>query len=99
VPQPAPKADTPMVVYMWAINLQKGDRLKVALKQGDAVLAENTQTLDHDKAQMILFAGKKTPQGGWPQGGWPQGSYTGEVTVTRDGKKVIEQKTEPITFD
>jgi Peptidase family M23 len=82
----APSRDTPMVVYMWAINLRKGDTITLALKSGDIVLADNAETLDHDKAQVMYFVGKKAPAGGWPAG-----SYTGEVTITRDGKPAMSE--------
>jgi Peptidase family M23 len=86
--------DTPVVTYMWAINLQKDDIIDLKLMRGDEVLVDNSETLDRNKAQFMLFAGKKTPQGGWPKG-----SYTGSVTVTREGKPVISETTPPLVFD
>jgi hypothetical protein len=84
----------PVVAYLWAINLGKGDRIAVALKKDGEVVAENAATLDRDKAQYMLFAGKKAPTGGWPTG-----TYTGEVQVTRAGKDVIAETSEPVTFN
>jgi hypothetical protein len=34
-----------------------------------------------------------------PAGGWPDGTYTAAVKVTRDGKAVIEQSSEPVAFE
>lgn len=81
-----PKRDTPLVFYAWAINLQGGDEMKIALKRGEAVVVENAEKLDRNKAQYMLFAGKRAPSGGWPEG-----PYTGIVSVMRNGKPVIEE--------
>ncbi|MBM3543670.1 MAG: M23 family metallopeptidase [Alphaproteobacteria bacterium] len=93
-PLAQPTPDTPVVTYMWAINLQKDDVIALKLMRGDEVLVDNSETLDRNKAQMMLFAGKKAPQGGWPKG-----SYTGTVMVTRGGKPVISETTPPLVFD
>ena len=58
-------------------------------------LMHNNATLAGDAATNLLLAGKR----GVPAGGWPGGSYTASVKVTRDGKTVIEQQSEPIPFD
>ncbi len=89
-----PAPDAPLVTYMWAINLRGGDVIKLELKRGDEVLVDNAEMLDRNKAQYMLFAGKKTPQGGWPAG-----AYTGTVTVTRDGNPVISETTQPLMFE
>ncbi|HXG78447.1 MAG TPA: M23 family metallopeptidase [Methyloceanibacter sp.] len=90
----APTRNTPLVLYAWAINLQGGDEMKIALKRGEEVLVENAETLDRNKAQYMLFAGKKAPAGGWPEG-----PYTGVLTVLRDGKPVISETTAPLALD
>jgi hypothetical protein len=81
-----PSAQTPMVAYVWAINLQKGDIIQIALIKDGAVVQNNSDTLDRSKAQFMLFAGKKAPQGGWPKG-----SYKASAKVSRGGKTVIEE--------
>jgi Peptidase family M23 len=93
-PLAQPTPDTPVVSYMWAINLQKDDVIELKLMRGDEILMDNSEMLDRNKAQFMLFAGKKTPQGGWPKG-----SYTGTVTVTRAGKPVISETTPPLVFE
>jgi hypothetical protein len=82
----APSAQTPMVAYLWAINLQKGDIVQIALIKDGAVVQSNSDTLDHTKAQYMLFAGKKAPPTGWPKG-----SYKASAKVSRGGKVVIEE--------
>jgi hypothetical protein len=83
-----PAKDWPaMVAYMWAINLSAGDVISVTLKGPDGVAAENSVTLDRNKAQYLLFAGKKRPPGGWPAG-----TYRGSVTVTNGGEARLKKE-------
>jgi hypothetical protein len=89
-----PAPDAPLVAYMRAINLQEGDVIALKLKRGDEIVADNVVTLDRNKAQYMLFTGKKAPQGGWPKG-----AYSGTVTVTRDGKQVISETTPARVFE
>jgi hypothetical protein len=81
-----PGAQTPIVAYVWAINLQKGDIIQIALIKDGEVLQNNSATLDRAKAQYLLFAGKKAPQGGWPKG-----SYKASARVSRANATVIEE--------
>ena len=84
----APSAAWPaMVAYMWAINLSDGDTVTVTLKGPGGVAAENSVTLDRNKAQYLLFAGKKRPKGGWPTG-----TYEGSIAVTQAGKVGMQRK-------
>jgi len=82
----APSAQTPMVAYFWAINLQKDDVVQIALIKDGAVVENNSATLDHSKAQYMLFAGRKAPEAGWPKG-----SYKAAARVSRGGRTVIEE--------
>jgi hypothetical protein len=83
------------VAYVFAANLKKGDMVEITLNNGDRPLLSNTETLAEDKASYLLLAGKR----GVPAGGWPEGTYHAELKITRDGKPLIEQTTEPIAFD
>jgi len=52
---------------------------------GGAVIADNrTLPLERDKAQVLLFAGRKAQPGGWKPG-----SYRAAYSVTRAGKIVV----------
>jgi Peptidase family M23 len=83
-----PDADSPaLVAWMWAINLRKGDEITVSLSGPGGELAANTETIDRNKAQYLLFAGKKRKGGAWAAG-----EYEARVSVRRDGKAVIEQR-------
>ena len=77
--KPQPSWPT-IVATLWAINLSAGDRIDVTLQGPAGLVATNMATLDRNKAQYLLFAGRKKPKGGWPSG-----TYTGSATVTHDG--------------
>lgn len=88
-----PAPDWPaLVAYGWAINLQGGDEITIALEGPSGTLAENTATLDRHKAQYMLFSGKKRPDEGWAAG-----NYMARITVVRSGKTVVD-KTLPATL-
>ena len=91
----APKFNTPAVAYVLAGDLKKGDTVEIALFNEDRSLMHNTQTVGEDQAKLLLQAGKR----GVPAGGWPDGSYHAKVTITRDGKTLIEQSSQPIVFE
>ena len=92
---PAPRFNSPAIAYVWAANLKTGDVVDIALKNGNAVLLHNTETIAEDKAKFLLQAGKR----GVPAGGWPEGTYHAEATITRDGKPLISETTKPIVFE
>ena len=92
---PVPRFNSPAIAYVLAADLKKGDTVEVALFNEDTSLLHNTQTLSEDQAKLLLQAGKR----GVPAGGWPEGSYSARVTVTRDGKTLIEQSSKPVAFE
>jgi hypothetical protein len=87
-----PAIDSPAIVaFIRAIGLKAGDtqRLAVTNPVGN-VLAENRAVpLDKNKAQVMLFAGRKRPVGGWDQG-----VYKATYVVERDGKVVLKKEFE-----
>jgi hypothetical protein len=94
-PLPPPRFNTPGIAYVWASGLKKGDSVDVTLSKDDRSLMHNTETLAEDKADTVLMAGKT----GVPAGGWPEGSYRAEAKITRDGKTLLEQKSELMVFE
>jgi hypothetical protein len=92
---PVPRFNTPGVAYALVANSKKGDVVEVSLVKGDASLLRNEETLAEDQARYLLQAGKR----GVPAGGWPEGSYHAALKITRDGKPLIEQTTDPIPFE
>lgn len=80
-----------LVAFIRAIGLKAGDTQGLVIKdpQGQ-VLAENrTAPLQSNKAQYMLFAGKKRPPNGWDHG-----TYKATYTVERDGQVVLEKQLE-----
>ena len=75
-----------LVGYVRLINLKMGDTVVMAVSGPSGEVAINKQTLDHDKAQLVLFAGKKI------NGTWLAGNYAEQVAVTREGKIILSQK-------
>jgi hypothetical protein len=92
---PAPHFNTPAVAYVLATNLKKGDIVEITLMNGDTPLLRNKQELAEDQASLLLQAGKT----GVPAGGWPEGTYSADLKITRGGKPLISQSSEPQVFD
>lgn len=83
------KANAPvMIFYGLLFGLHANDTLTLKLTDmNDVTLVEKSTTIDRAKAQYFQFIGKKLKTDGWPKG-----HYSGLVTVTRDGKNVVESK-------
>jgi hypothetical protein len=82
----APRSDWPaLVAYAWLINLQKDDEVTLTMQAGQAAPATNTVKLDRNKAQYVLFAGKKRSEA------W-KGPYQAELVVTANGKEKLRRK-------
>jgi len=93
---PVPKFNTPAIAYVLAGDLKAGDVVEISLSNSEKPLLTNTETLVEDKATFLLQAGKR----GVPAGGWPsEWTYFAKVTITRDGKTLVEQATDPIPFE
>ncbi len=76
-----------LVVFGRAIELEVGDEVEIRLLgPGGAVLAQSRTPLDRDKAQYLVFVGRKRPAAGWPQGG-----YRADYTVHRRGRPVLSR--------
>jgi hypothetical protein len=81
-----PRGDWPaLVAYAWLINLQKDDEITLTMTAGQAAPATNTVKLDRNKAQYVLFAGKKRSEA------W-KGPYKAELVVTANGKEKLRRK-------
>ena len=84
-PLAKPTRHTPVVAYIRAINLQQRDLVYIAVTYEGNVVTRNSERLERNKAQLMLFAGKKAPPGGWLEG-----TYASEAQVIRGGKPVIK---------
>lgn len=88
-PPDSPRAASPNLVgWAWFINLQKGDRVRLMLKNASGhVLADTTSDpLDRNKASWSSFAGKR--------GSPAPGEYMLSVSVIRGDVLVIEHNQE-----
>lgn len=93
---PVPKFNTPAIAYVLASDLKTGDTVELSLANGEGPLLTNSETLTEDKETYLLQAGKRAvPAGGWPS----EWKYSAKVKITRDGKTLIEQSTDPIPFE
>jgi hypothetical protein len=77
-----------LVAFVRAISLAKGDVQELALHapDGSVLASQQTPPLDRDKAQWMLFVGKKRPATGFAPG-----RYTARYTVSRGERLVIER--------
>lgn len=76
-----------LVSFIRVIGLQAGDAQKLTLKDpAGRTIAENRATIERNKAQSMLFAGKKRPEKGWDRG-----LYAATYVVERDGSIVLEK--------
>lgn len=78
-----------IVAFVRAIGLKLGDIQRLSIKQPDGrTLVEHAEKpLDRNKAQVMLFAGK-----GRPPGGWATGVYEGSYSVMEKGAVVLEHR-------
>ncbi|WP_304190333.1 M23 family metallopeptidase [Phenylobacterium aquaticum] len=82
-----PTAASPaLLAYVRAIDLLAGDLVRITLVAPDGATLVDSRgpPLDHDKAQWLVFAGKKRPAAGWPRG-----VYRARYEVTRAGAVVL----------
>jgi hypothetical protein len=83
-----PSADAAAIVaFVRAIGLKAGDvQLFVVRDPSGNIIAENRAApLESNKAQNLLFTGRKRPAGGWKQG-----TYKATYIVERDGQVVLK---------
>lgn len=84
-----PSGNVPaMVAFVRAIGLKSGDVQQLALRNPSGqIIAENlAAALEANKAQVMLFAGKRRPPNGWDTG-----IYRAKYIVEHDGHIVLEK--------
>ncbi len=90
---PANAAVNAPALVFWALvsGPRDGDVLRVRLYGPDgALVAEGERIQPRDQAQASMFAGRRTPAGGWSAG-----SYRGAAELLRDGR-VVQMRSETI---
>ena len=80
-----------IVAFVRVIGLKTGDTQRLVIKDPTGnVFAENRAAqLDKNKAQYLLFTGKKRPANGWDRG-----TYRATYVVERDGQVVLTKELE-----
>lgn len=91
LPANAARDGQALVFWTLASGPRNRDVIRVRLYGPDgALVVENTRTQPRDQAQASLFAGRRTPAGGWPAG-----AYRGVAEVVREGR-VIATRTQTL---
>lgn len=77
-----------VLAYVRAIGLKAGDEQHLVLTgpKGEVVAETRIPRLDRDKAQYLVYVGKKRPPAGWPAG-----IYTARYEVMRAGAAAIRR--------
>jgi len=77
-----------MVAFVRAIGLKAGDVQQIAIHapDGEVIISRADPALDRNKAQYMLFVGKKRPLSGWALG-----KYQATYSVMQDGRLVLEK--------
>ena len=83
-----PTLESPLVAYVRVIGMKAGDtqKLQIAAPDGSILVAASAKPLDRDKAQAMMFVGKKPPAGGWPHG-----IYGATYTISHNNTVVFER--------
>jgi hypothetical protein len=87
--------DTPaLVFYGRAIGMSAGDlqRITITAPDGTGFVRNDTEPEQRNRAQVMAFAGRKRPPGGWATG-----PYTARYQLIRDGR-VIAERSETIAL-
>lgn len=85
--RPGPEA-TALVAFVRAIGLRRGDvqRLYITGQDGGIVADQTEKPLERNKAQVLLFAGRKRPSEGFKPG-----QYRADYFIIREGKVLLQR--------
>ncbi len=77
-----------LVSYAWLINVQEGDRVFTQLTGPKGIIASQTsKPMKRHRSQYVQYTGKQRPKGGWEAG-----LYVSEMSLIRDGKRVVQHR-------
>lgn len=76
-------ANAPIVLWGFAFGARPGDVVSMTIDGPDGPLFATDDTLERTQA-LVMRAGGRNP----PDSGWASGTYTGIVTLTRDGTQL-----------
>ncbi|WP_342804333.1 M23 family metallopeptidase [Bradyrhizobium sp. CSA112] len=80
-----------IVAFVRVIGLKTGDTQRLVVKDptGNVIAENRASQLDKNKAQYLLFTGKRRPATGWERG-----TYKAMYVVERDGRVVLQRDLE-----
>jgi hypothetical protein len=80
-----------MVAFVRVIGLKTGDAQRLVIEDptGKAIAENRAAPLQGNKAQYMLFTGRKRPPNGWDRG-----TYKATYVVERDGRVVLKKELE-----
>ena len=83
-----PRDAPALVAFVRAIGLRRGEvqRLTIIGPDGESVVDQAEKPLDRDKAQVLLYVGRKRPLEGFKPG-----RYRADYVVTREGRIVLQR--------
>ncbi len=85
--QPTPLSKA-IVFYAGFINLEKGDKLRLILRDPSGRLTQNTtKPLERHKARYVAYVGRKLRTKRWPDG-----RYRGQVQLLRSDTVMLDQE-------
>lgn len=95
---PKPEIGTPLVFYAFMMNLNKGDRLRITVREtptaggaGKIWSQQTSKPLPVDRPSHIIYAGRKS-------GGRARHRYRGFVELIRDGKVIFTSVPKSVRF-
>ncbi|WP_319824734.1 M23 family metallopeptidase [Thalassovita sp.] len=89
VPTPDSAAAPALVLWYYAYGARAGDHLDMRITGPDGQFFANTAEMERNKAQFFRAAGRRSPAGGLARG-----TYSGTVSLLRDGVVVDVIQTE-----
>lgn len=89
LPEPDIARTDPVVLWGYAFGSQPGDVMAFSITGPYGEVFDQEVTLDKQQAQYFRAGGRKAPNGGWPTG-----RYTGQITLSRDGKELDRRVTQ-----
>jgi hypothetical protein len=80
-----------LVAFARAIGLKAGDvpRIMITGADGGLLADVSARPMDHDKAQHMMFAGKRRPAGGWSRG-----RYHATYSIRRGNTEIVERSSD-----
>lgn len=82
-----------LVVFAFGYGSRPGDTLDITITGPQGALLTQSVALEKTQAQYFRAVGKRTPAQGWPKG-----TYTGTITLQRDGN-VLDTTTTSVAVD